>query len=361
MKTSVTENDVIALIRESQEPLTVDAIATKFGVIRHTLNPVLHQLISQGTVVKKDLGGSPAFALSDTSAVQLDAAANEAKPTGKPETQKKNNVTSIKNRKTVSSTKLTETPKQPTNQQDDHAPAEKSIQILAFIAEKPRRQVDLSIRFGECDAIIEQLKADEMVLSHYIMDEYTYLITEKAKKQYPDLKDIVIDQGPVGAGTTADEPAADHTALLAAQILEAANLSKPDSQAQNENALDANNAKDKPAVVKNTRVSKKAEKTPKAPKTDKPEPVVDLPAQSPAAADNQQVPGVFEGVQGEDKEVMNTIALMLEALVEKRLQSARSIPEKSLTELAEKMREASKSLRQAASALDDGLDLIEKL
>ncbi len=350
MKNQVTENEVIQAIGGSQQgPISIDDIAKTVGTVRQVINPTLSALVKKGMVVsEKSTSGWPIFSLTEKASAE--AAQSPAPAPTEPsrpaptrlevvrsvaqKVQQKEPVAVEQNtvetppKATPTLIAVSSTPKQ-------QLPATE-LNVLAYLSQQGRPMNDLRTAFGDCEELLADLGAKSLVDCDYIIDQHVYTLRSEAYKQYPVLSNRE-----------------EVVALLAVKPEEIAAVI-PDAvpPAAKTTASEAMAPSAQPSVAKDTPVIDQ-EKKPAAAK--------------PIAHDEPERKVVREEFAQTEEflmsgEIMKEISRLIdrgirEQLEKHRTESAQGIDLKSL---AEKIQMASASLKQAASALDETLEIITK-
>lgn len=379
MKNSVSEYDVISLIRDQKKPMSIDGIASSLGVFRHLINPVMRDMLNNGSLVRQEENGTPMFTLSDTALVEGDqaieaaghqkmsAVANNVTPIAKSRPKAKAEGPKL----TAVSNKATKQPEAKNSGADSAKPNLKLLKLLL----KPKALVSIKEVMGEVEQELESLKLEGIVDSDYILDEFVYYLTDKARQIYPELTEpaqkspeakkapAIKEQAPKASSENADI----EDKMMAEAMRQLAKSSPKTMIKESKKTLSADDvmtmASAEPAIEPVSKVERATEtaatlgaEVPETPaKLDAEVKTVTDAAPEPVKATPDRV--------GMAADTMSEVALLVEKLVNQRLESHASsrLDDKTKEGLSTMLKEASDNLKQAAKALDNSLTLIGKL
>lgn len=363
MKNSVTDNEVISVISSNHAALSIDAIASNLGVLRHTLNPVIGSMLNRGILSKEidNTQGIPLFKLVDSHVADAEPQAKKQDQANLPSNVSRLNVTkrvSTENTKTADkpadAPKAQTAPKSGSTQKSVTNSTEYSneLKILAFLRLQARSMDDLAATFGKCEEDIEALKSQDLVESTYIIDQYVFMLNhDNVLKKYPELKDeekakqILAEPKPEAQTEPPKaEPAVEEKVEAPLQKQEAESPKADQVAAKEPEVLER---KVEPAPVE-----KVAKKHPEPSHDILPEPVV--VREEYAQDESEQSFGGFN-----DSAVMEQISSLVKKLVQRQLNEQQSNQQANMSEMALKIRSASESLKQAARSLDEAMELLE--
>lgn len=378
MKNSVSEADVIGLIRDQNKPMSIDGIASSLGVFRHLLNPVMRDMLTSGSLIRKEEGGVPLFFLSDTVLHQGDEAIEAA--SHHKMASNAGNVTPIaksRQKAKAEGPKLTSisNPKaaQPDSVKDGSDSDKPNLKLLRMLL-KPKALVSIKDIMGEVEPELEALKVKGIVDSDYILDEFVYYLTDKAKLLYPDLADSPSAPAPKTedsvksadseSKTVSQEPSAtsDEDEVMAEAMRQLAKSShkrlikEAKAQIPVEETL---STKEIQVQVTEDHQEKTTLETDKA--------TVKSPAKKASIKTSSKSAPAVEKPAAEAvsmaSDTMSEVAQLVEKLVNQRLESHETSRLDTQTKegLSSMLKEASDNLKLAAQALDKSLTLIEKL
>lgn len=364
MKNSVTDNEVISVISSNHAALSIDAIASNLGVLRHTLNPVIGSMLNRGILSKEidNTQGIPLFKLVDSHVADAEPQAKKQDQANLPPNVSRLNVTkrvSTENTKTADkpadAPKAQTAPKSASTQKSVSNSTEYSdeLKILAFLRLQARSMDDLAANFGKCEEDIEALKRQDLVESTYIIDQYVFMLNhDNVFKKYPELKDEekakLILAEPTKAEARADSPKAEP----AAEAKVDAPLQKPEVEAPKADQVVAKEPEVVDRKAAPSPAEKVAQKQPEPSPDILPEPVVVREEYS--QDESEQSFGGFN-----DSAVMEQISSLVKKLVQRQLNEQQSNQQANMSEMALKIRSASESLKQAARSLDEAMELLE--
>jgi hypothetical protein len=355
MKNQVTEIEVIQAIGGSQQgPISIDDIAAKVGTIRQVINPALSALVKKGLVhAEKSTSGWPIFSLTEKSAQETAKAVLETEaPRSSParlevvrsaaqKVQQKESV-AVEQNKEEPVAKTAPALAAVSNATRLQLPATE-LNVLAYLSQQGRPMSELRAMFGDCEPLLSSLCTRSLIDCDYIIDQHVYTLRSQAYKEHQILSnrdDVLAIFAPQAEKINPQAPEAEAEAeeVIAAQAVIEAIQSSPVTQMANDTLVI-----DQPAEV--------LESTPE-------------PVMSHGERERKVVREEFaqeeEFIMSGD--IMKEISRLIdrgirEQLEKQRAESAEGIDMKSL---AEKLQVASDSLKQAARALDETLQVMIK-
>jgi hypothetical protein len=383
---------ILSTLSKSKIPMTVESIAESTGHMRHLIFPFLKTLESSGQIIRLTDDGPAQFKVAHnvpgefqmTPSPSAPAAAATKKPQTKAASTKAASakVVSIKKSEKTTATKPAATPAAP-KPAVAATPADARLRLLQAMNLSAKSHDDLSTLVEDFEGVMKGLVDEGLVESDNIFNEYVYMLTAKARANFPA---EVLAQAPPAAPAAAPakaakaekaekatkkpaaKPAGKNAKAAAAAELPKRRRGRPTRE---EAALRAEEAKrlglETPATAGQTVAAEPkapAKKKPAAPKATAPQvaPVAAAPAPAPVKAPQASAPAtVLPADLTENGEMLLQLNRVLSKLVDDQVGNLRQQNEMrkaEALEIAKSLKDLSINLTQVGKNM---LEISERL